>query len=268
MAEKSVTEEPAEADAESVDAPTDGAYATIQLQTLFSRVLRPDAAGAGYKGLAASELRILLHLISRMEFHNKVKQSQLWLSSDLGITPQAYCRGIATLERCDFVRKLVSKKNPRMIDYMVVNPLLVRRLSAKSLPEVLKMYQSLPSDKVSFRIRPNSAQKAQEQVATTKLGAESQKASAIIPVSSMTATEAAPLRVVEEYMDLDVDLESQFGKATQSQSISEVLPEKHVPNSINKPKKRAPSPIPIPGLKTLYNPPPHLTVDTDPYDSD
>jgi len=263
MTERTEAEELASNDPELLEPPADGAYATIQLQSFFSRVLRPEAMGAGYKGLAASELRILLHLISRMEFRNKVKHSQVWLANDLGITPQAYCRGIATLERCDFVRKKpVSEESPRLIEYMVLNPLLVRRLSAKSLPDVLKMYHSLPNDKVTFKIRPNPAQKAQEHVAITKIGTETNKKSPLIPISISASTSAIPLRIEETYSAQDVDLESQLVRAAESNSESEALPEVHVSSSINKSKKRAPSPIPLPGLKTLYNPDLHLTATT------
>jgi hypothetical protein len=262
MTERTEAEEFASNDAELLEPPADGAYATIQLQSFFSRVLRPEAMGAGYKGLAASELRILLHLISRMEFRNKVKHSQVWLANDLGITPQAYCRGIATLERCDFVRKkLVSEESPRLIEYMVLNPLLVRRLSAKSLPDVLKMYQSLPNDKVTFKIRPNPAQKAQEHVALTKIGTKIPKESPLIPFSSTASDKAIPIRVEETYSDLDVDLESQLVRAAQSEIDSDILPEKPRVNSHGKSNKRK-TYIPE-GLKNVYNPDPQTTATTE-----
>jgi len=267
MNEGTEAEAPASNDAGRLDPPADGAYATIQLEALFSRVLRPQEAGVGYKGLAASELRIFLHLISRMEFRNKVKHSQVWLANDLGITPQAYCRGIASLERFDFVRKkLLAENNHRMIEYMVLNPLIVRRLSAKSLPDVLKMYQSLPNDKVKFHIRPNPAQKAQEHVAITKMGTKNTKKSIYIPISSTTSDKAIPIRVEETYSAQDVDLESQLVRAAQSKADSEITPETPTFEPQGKSNRRR-TYVPA-GMKSVYNPDSQAKASSTPLDSE
>jgi hypothetical protein len=150
--------------------PRANAYAIVQLLNVFTRVVKPDPSREGYKGLSGAELRVFLHLVSRMTWGNKVEESQISLAKELGISPQAYCRAVAALERYDIVRKRPLHKGQKAIYYLLMNPMLVQRFRSSQRGTVVSSYISLPKDKVLHPMRPIVA--AEEKAAEAQTEAE------------------------------------------------------------------------------------------------
>jgi hypothetical protein len=149
----------------------------------------------GYEGLSASELRILLHLISRVKWGNKIWHTQTWLAQDLGMTPQAYCRGLATLERFDFVRKRPTNNNPRVIQYLMLNPILVQIGNSKDAEQLWQDYREMPGEKVVSAMPIRVAKSAAQSASGDDPGPKPRSAPLTIPIQKPLPVATVPKSV-------------------------------------------------------------------------
>ncbi|WP_243317703.1 replication/maintenance protein RepL [Geothrix paludis] len=98
-------------------------------------VRAPDKTKAGTKKTALkhpdrllpTELRVLLHLFSRMEFRNWVLQGQVTLARELGITAQAYSSALKRLQEFNILIRPWVRTSSGTRPCILLNPLLVNR---------------------------------------------------------------------------------------------------------------------------------------------
>jgi hypothetical protein len=100
------------------------------------------------------------------------------------MTPQAYCRGLATLEKYDFVRKRPVRNNPRVIDYLMLNPILVQIGSKQDAEKLGVEYREMPSEKVVSPMPIRVAKSPAQNASSDDPDAKSRSAPLTIPTPS------------------------------------------------------------------------------------